>query len=710
MIYKNKVLSLAIAMAVVIPATPVFSESLTLEEVVVTARKRMETIQDIPISVTVFTADQLEKAGITEFKQLGLNNPNVKISEGQSGSGISTTIAIRGNLQNDVTFQLDPAVGTYLDGMIVSRTFAMKSSMLDIESIQTLKGPQGTLFGRNTTGGALVIKTVDPELGMGLSGKINAEYGNYDKTVLTAAVNIPVNDNMALRLMTHTSERDGYVKTTSGRELGNIEADSARIKFYWELTDTTSLLLSAAMVDESGTGALNLVSQPNEFVFHNLSEGPAGVAKSPFGDKNSTESKTYNLRLSHETEWGELRFLSGYRELDVEIDQSLPPSLGYTRQDKPNNTQFSAEFQLNGSFFDEELDITSGLYYFDEETNENQATYLPHDFPLSSSGMKTTITSMSAYIQGSYEVIEQTNLTVGARYTSDDRESTGFLADSVVTNQMSYESDEGKFNYLISVDHRFNEELMAYASTSTGYRSGAATIQSGTNNPTSEWGEVDPEDITNYELGFKSDLLDKKLRVNGAFFYQDYENYQYSGIGFVGGTISRIGFSNDATILGGELELTALLPMDFMLILGYGYTESEIDKKGSVTDGARLANIPLYQYNIGLSKTIESNVGNVELQANYDWQRGFYGQLDADSTVGGPVLNQAPSSIDDRGILNISASLEKDSWAITAFVDNATDEEYFNGVSFAQLFGTTITSFSSVGLPRTYGLRGSYKF
>src|SRR5690606_33997098 len=136
------------------------AQASSLEEIVVTARKRQESAQDVPVAVTVFTADELDKRGIREFTDLSVNNPNVSIRAGANGA-ISNTVAIRGNVQNDVTSQIDPAVGTYIDGMVVGRTYGMNGSMIDMDTVQTLKGPQGTLFGRNTTGGALLITTVN---------------------------------------------------------------------------------------------------------------------------------------------------------------------------------------------------------------------------------------------------------------------------------------------------------------------------------------------------------------------------------------------------------------------------------------------------------------------------------------------------------------------------------------------------------------------
>src|SRR5690606_26925051 len=241
---NSKLLSLSIATLLGFPSLPAFAQSsatTTLEEVIVTARKREEAVQETPITLTAFLAEDLEKRGVSEFTQLSYNNPNVKINEGATGAAVATTVAIRGNVQNDTTFQLDPAVGTYIDGMIISRTFGTTGSMIDVESVQTLKGPQGTLFGRNTTGGALVITTKGPETGA-LNGYVKGEAGELGTQGFTGAINIPLGDSVAVRLVGAHSQRDGYVHLTDGREFGDQELDMFRAKVLWEIDDVTSLL------------------------------------------------------------------------------------------------------------------------------------------------------------------------------------------------------------------------------------------------------------------------------------------------------------------------------------------------------------------------------------------------------------------------------------------------------------------------------------
>ncbi len=705
---NSKLLSLSIATLLGFPSLPAFAQSsatTTLEEVIVTARKREEAVQETPITLTAFLAEDLEKRGVSEFTQLSYNNPNVKINEGATGAAVATTVAIRGNVQNDTTFQLDPAVGTYIDGMIISRTFGTTGSMIDVESVQTLKGPQGTLFGRNTTGGALVITTKGPETGA-LNGYVKGEAGELGTQGFTGAINIPLGDSVAVRLVGAHSQRDGYVHLTDGREFGDQELDMFRAKVLWEIDDVTSLLLTAERVDVSATSTVNIVQQPNDAQLDNVSPIGGvflgGALTTPLvatDEANSADVETFNANLTRETDFGEVKFLVGQRNLDVGIIMTLPPGLGYTVQNKPDNEQLSAELQLNGSFLDDRLDLTSGLYYFDEQTHEDQSTFTFDElqgigFParITSALMETNVKSQSLYAQSTYHLTDVTNVTVGGRFTLDERESIGFYNG----NPLSWDDDREKFNYLLSFDHKFTEDLMVYANTSSGYRSSGANLSRNAAQP-DEWNSFAPESLVNYELGVKSDWLDGQLRVNGAAFYQDYSDYQYTAIAIVGGSPTRVASTSDAEIMGGELEITALLPADITLAVSYGYVDGK-----ETTNDATLPNIPENTIGASLTKAFALSLGDLELTANYDWRDQFYTQIGQEEA----------SQVDDRGLLNLSASLTADTWQAVVYVNNATDEQYYNHITYspAAANGFFGLNFTSVGAPRVAGVKLTYNF
>ena len=721
-IKTRKLLPLAIALA----SVPVVAQDAILEEVIVTARKRVESQQSVPVAVTTTTAEELQKRGVVAFTDLQIANPNVRINPG-AGSSVATNIAIRGNLQNDTTTQLDPAVGLYLDGMIVSRTYGVSASMVDMKSAQTLKGPQGTLFGRNTTGGAILLTTADPEVGEGVFGYVRGEAGSEDILGVEGAVNVPLGENAALRLAAAHRESGDYLEYNDGTELGERERDTLRAKLLWDVTDKTAVKFTAEYADLETTNPTQMGVQPNnaklsgldniagEFptpVIPGVSTGEAIVTPQVATDeKQSVESNLYVLDIAHETSWGEVKFITGYREADVESIASLPPGLGWTEQNKPDLENFTAELQVNGLFLDDKLQITSGLYYFDETTHEDQTTSTFEEiraeiaiFPevVSTTIAETETESISAYLQGSFALSDNANLTLGGRYTSDERSMDGSAGQlGAPGTPLTYDEDNSEPNYLVSLDYHFTDDVMAYVKTSTGYRAGGASLAEDADNP-GFWGQFEPEYVTNYELGMKSEWMDNRLRLNMALFNQDYEDYQYTSISVATGVPTRLAVTTDAVIRGGEVELMALLPADFTLSLTYGYTDAEID--GGESDGDALPNIPENTYSVTLGKELITDIGDFDFRVIYDFRDETY------SSIG----SIEESTSDERELVNLSATYSSGPWSVIAYVNNALDEEYYNGVTYSPsspgAFGLFGLSFTTVNLPRTAGVKLGYEF
>lgn len=719
---SKKLLPLAIAMV----QLPVVAQESALEEIIVTARKRVESQQEVPVAVTTVSGEELGKMGMIRFEDLEMANPNVKISPA-SGSAVATTVGIRGNLQNDITTQLDPSIGTYLDGMILARTFGTSASMVDVQSVQTLKGPQGTLFGRNTTGGAILISTVDPSIGEGVSGYVRGEFGTEDVAAVEAAVDIPLGESAAIRLAGQHREWGDYLEYNDGTEVGQKESQTLRAKLLWNVSDRTSLKFLTEHSDIDANAATQAGVQPNDAQVSGL-DNIAGVFPTPTlpgistgadiitphvatDEHQTVESSLYVFEVLHETSVGDVKFLTGYRDLDVESIASLPPGLGFTRQDKPDLESFSAELQFNGLFMDDRLELTSGLYYFDESTNEDQETSTYEEirevisiFPevVSRTIAEANSESLSAYIQGDYAITEKARLTLGGRYTSDERSmegSAGQLGDP--GTPLVYDYDESDFNYLVSFDYMFSDDVMAYIKTGTGYRSGGASLAADPDRP-GFWGEFAPEEVTNYEIGLKSEWLDNRLRFNTAVFSQDYENYQYTAISVATGVPTRLATTTDAKISGAEIELTAVLFADLILDLSYGYTDAEID--GGEIDGDPLPNIPENTFSAALSWNVSTSVGEFDLRAIYNKRDETYSQ----------VTYIEESTTDDRELLNLSATYTNGPWMLSAYVNNALDEEYYTGLAYSpsspRAFGLFGLSFATVGLPRVAGLRVGYEF
>lgn len=692
---------------------PIALAGAQLEEILVTARKREESMQDTPVSVTAFTGDMLEKMGVTEFEHLALSNPNVKIAPGGPTGVVGTTIAIRGNVQSATTVQVDPAVGTYVDGFIMAHPFALDGSMIDIDSVQTLKGPQGTLFGRNTTGGAFLITTKNPDLDAGTSGYLKVGFGELGTESYTGALNVALGNNVALRVLGHKAGRDGFVHLPGIGDRGDKETEVYRAKLLWQVSEVTDLLLSAENSTTSGTAALYLGSYPNNLDYDNAVNNPSTFPLSGSDDYSQADMKSYGLTVSHALEEGELKFLAGYREYDVAQNFSLPPLLGWGPQDKPDNDQISFEVQYNATLFAGGVDLTSGLFYFEETTHEFQETFRYSGAQLASRALETNVDSMSAYVQGTYHINNKLNLTLGGRYTDDQKDAT---LETGVSNgvpnrirQNPYKDEKTEFNYLLTLDYAPSDDLMLYATTSTGYRFGGPGVDIDTNRPVVDGigftTSFASEQITNYEAGIKSDLLDGQLRVNAAIFSQDYEDYQYTSVEDRGGAIPvRVIQNADADIKGGEVEATVILPSDITLSASYGYTKGEITAKEAYNNGDSLPNIPENTWSLSLSKYMPIGSGELNFLVTYSWRDDFFTYLDISNTA---VDEETQSTIEDIGLLNLSATYTQDSWIIAGYVNNATDEEYYRYTTFAS---SGAINAGHVGVSRIAGVNVTYNF
>lgn len=682
-----------------------------LEEVVVTARKRTELLQDVPISITVKSGDEMLRDRIIGFDDVGLANPNVAMGN----ETINATPVIRGNTQSDPSTQLDMASGLYLDGMIISRSMGFNGSFYDFSSMQTLKGPQGTLFGRNTTGGAMLFTTTDPSFDA-VGGYVDVEGGSEDTWGVEGAVDIPLGDSLALRLSGRHRESGDYLHYNDGSSLGAVEWDGARAKLLWHVTDLTSLTFLYDFARQDGSGAVQKAEQGNNprLSGPNVGGNVLNLFTGQFVDTPHTttdergygENHTYLLTATHEWNDSEVKFIAGYREVDVEFNISLPPGTGYSQQDKPGLENTTLELQYNSAWLDDRLQLTSGLYWFDETTHEDQDTYLFEELSgqrLSYARADTDIQSWSAYAQASYALTDRFGLTLGGRYTDDARETTGdqYRFGEGESGPQELEYEETEFNYLVALDYKPGESVMLYASTATGYRSGGANLIADTDNP-GHWEPFAPESVTNYEAGIKSDWLDGSLRLNGAFFYQDYEDYQYNNIEAVGGIPTRVANSTDAVIEGGELELSYLSGFGLLVSLSYGLTDSEIQE--GPYKGDQMPTIPKNNYSLALDYSIEIGPGELALRAVYDYMDEFWSY----------TAFPDESRVDDRELVNLTATYSWASWRLIGYVDNALDEVDYMSVVFSDSLAGTNGTFgiqqTTLTRPRVVGMKLRYDF
>ena len=548
------------------------NESRGIADIVVVAQKRAENVQDVPIAITAVTSEQLGAAGVASTSDLTMVAPSLNVG---SNAGYFLP-RLRGVGNPTFGPGIENAVATFVDGVYVAAVPGTLLSLNSVERVEILKGPQGTLFGRNATGG--VINVISKEPKAGFSGNADLSYANY-KTWTGNFYVTGGSDRFAADLAVRASTQgDGYGRLVpGGREINKVDSDvAARASFVFKPTDTTTIHFAADYADRRG----DLPS------FRQVSDelplfGPA-PSGGPWDTNNSFRSKldlknSYGLTFRLNQALGTVDFVSitGYRNVkfDINFDYDLTPTPALDLTANLDDKSFSQEFQFLSNN-DSPLRWVAGLYYFRDKSNwfseilQQGPAIQPPFFTtnvITNSFQKTR--SLAAFGQATYDFGQGTSLTLGLRYTDDRRSVLGATSAIVVGGIPIGVIQAGdasktfrKLTWRASLDHQFSRDIMAYASYNRGFKSGGFNATLLTDPP------YDPEVLDAYEVGLKSELFDRHLRMNLAAFYYDYSNIQVRYFPPSG----QIGIKNGASakIYGLELDATALLTDHFRVTGG----------------------------------------------------------------------------------------------------------------------------------------------
>ncbi|MBL8545112.1 MAG: TonB-dependent receptor [Hyphomonadaceae bacterium] len=520
------------------------------EEIVVTARRTEESLQEVPASVSAFSSEQLERIGANDATGLQGAVPNLNIVQGR-GSSNATNIYIRGVGQPDALQTFDPAVGFYVDGVYYSRIRGTQMDLLDIERVEVLRGPQGTLYGKNTIGGAYSVVTRRP--GQDQHGLFQVTVGDYGQLESRLAASGPLTENFAVGGALFGATRDGYVTNpATGAEYNNRNAWGGRVQAAWDATPNFSVDFSADYAEEDN--ALTMGQAVSSLTTIAGVPIPAGAVPSPLPEFNFTAQATPGLPNSSVMEhWGTslsanwelssnltLRSISAYRNLAytdyVDID-ATPLELGDVLVDVAQN-QVSQEFQA--IWEGERWTTVGGLFYMRENVASHQEAYaddLLGTFFGGGTFLRTVdddlqTTSMAAYLNSTYQLSDRLSISGGLRYTEEEKDY--FRTTSTFSSNVLFTANPARppvnidntwddLSGLISLDYQLNDDFLLYGRVAQGFKSGGFNGRA--NNPGEE-APYDPETVTSYEAGFKSDWWDGRLRANFAAFYNDYRDFQ----------------------------------------------------------------------------------------------------------------------------------------------------------------------------------------
>ena len=613
-------------------AAPDLEPATGLEDIIVTATKRETNLQDTPISISVVNSEALANRHIQSLMDLADGSvPGLRIATFEARQS-ALTIGIRGIVPNDANQPArEQGVGVYVDGVYLGRQHGLGAALLDVERIEVLKGPQGTLFGRNTEGGALSLVTRKPtgEFGM----RAVAGVGNYDAYNSELHVNFP-------RIGDFAFKADGVISVQGpvtenilpGEEgFGAYDRRGLRGQVRWTPTDNFTADLAADIGKDKNTP---FYSQLLNYNPNGLTVVPFTAATVPSGsiralsplvvvngntvmDKadigvpqqwSVDDTKGVDLHLSYRpNDSVEFRSITAYREVEVEQYDNIagahrPPVVGpnanFSRYSLAGlwQDQFSQEFQAIGSLGDR-IDYVAGLYYFEETASDDAAT--PSTNRWNADGTAYTILDPTPTIRGFRSIDRESraeaeskavygqatwtpailndalHITAGGRYTQDDKSGVLSKVSNAVTN-FTFDTTTKRFNPLLTVAYDVSDDINVYAKYAEGYRAGGASSRSLT------YRSFGPEDIVSYELGLKSDLLDRRLRLNAAAFYSEREDSQidFSLVTVIGAstrnTLETINAPGTTKIKGIELEGTAVITDNFTVSGSYAYTDTEV--------------------------------------------------------------------------------------------------------------------------------------
>ncbi len=565
-----------------------------IQDIIVTAQRREESLQDSSLIIDVISAERLDRAGITQPQALTSILPGVQIGN----VGPTTQVYIRGVGDFGSTAISNPAVAFNVDGVYVGRSQSLVSEFYDIERVEALKGPQGTLYGRNASGGAINLITVRPDLG-GLSGKASVEIANFDSQVLEAAVNIPVSNTLALRASGQIVSKGGY--TTE--DFSDDEHQSFRLKAYWEPSADISLLLSGSYGHVGGNGAgfvlLNRLPGTSKFLDGTSPQARAFIAAnqffalppgsvtppSPADAVQDLEFWNVSAELTWNLGFAELTILPAYRDASMRnavmptflFDTGAPFGSFPERPETSHQTSLEVRLSNDG----DRLKWVAGGYFYDESQFVQNRVYagLIQDVG-QVSNLDTR--SYAAFGQATYSLAETIRVIAGARYTSDRRSLTDgatyainptFAGATILAppclppnpaTTCLLEQYEGartfeNVSWKVGIEADLSPDSLLFATASSGFKAGgfnqlvALTAPPGSNQASS----FEPEKLTAFEVGIKNTFLDRRLQLNVEGFYWDYQDHQEAHVALSGRGVVGLSFENagNATIYGGSADI-----------------------------------------------------------------------------------------------------------------------------------------------------------
>lgn len=755
---QRKLLSVLISSVLLSPLAIHAQETETkdnIEVIQVSAQKRQQSIQDVPISMSAFDDKSIERIGATDFVGLTAAIPSINV---QTGSGAYPVTYIRGIGTNDTSIGADPSVGVYIDGVYASRLGGALTDFLDVERVEVLKGPQGTLFGRNSIGGAISIITKKPT--NDFEGKVGLDMASFGTQKASGVVNIPISeDELALRVFGSMTKSDGWQKNTlSNANGGKKDRLNAGFKVRWQPSDSVEINMSNTWSDfddistyvdnisfllPSPISDLTQVTNDRTVVNGNLD-----AFGNPAANLEPTAPVFTRDLVEHwvDIEWSvddnmTFNSLTTYRDYDTFSKREYDGTeymIAENAGANETNTTVSQEFRLTSetddlfwvlgtSYLEEEAYLDFFLRAFDVGIPLAGAPFNGGEAFTERSTTSVDTESFAIFGDANYQLNDKMSLTLGARYSKDDKTSrylNGFHPDGldafgglglVYPALFQFVNDNGEtdpsaavatdswtdFSPRAVIDYK-DDNILYYASVTKGYKSGAFNSfptpdQANNLVVTPEARQpVAPESVINYEAGIKANLLDQALTLNVSYYYMDYSELQ---VFQVNQTVTSLVNAGEAVSSGFEFDGRYILNSEFAFNFNGTLMDTEYKEyvNGGVDyAGTDLLNSPEFSGSVMLDYETETSLGYLNAFVTYTYK--------------GKHLLANDYEQDSYSLVNANVSLttEDDAWEFALYAKNLTDKTVFTQTS------DNVKSFGARGVvrnePRTVGVSVRYNF
>lgn len=691
-------------------------------DIIVTAQRQEQKLQDVPVSVTAFSSDQLRASNIETVADIATRTPGLSVS---AVDPINTNFAMRGIGSPPGISQNaggDPSVVVFVDGVYAGRGGTPDLDALDLERVEVLRGPQGTLFGKNAIGG--LVQFISRKPSADNSFYFEGTYGNYDKVGVVARGNMALTDKVFLSAGFSHKQRNGYeFNETTGNDVNDQNLTTARAALRFQPTDTLDIILRAdiSRQDQRGNPRHNNCDTSFQGGIHCVGINPDPRVVNAYTDgfiKRTIEA--YSAEVNLDLPFGTLTSLTALRKVDFEFETPFfsnpvnpPAQIESTDFGEEDNSQFSQELRLAFEAFDGRLNGQTGVYYLKENNDRVQGQIQQFPTPAGSGiglyPQSVNARSVAVFGQVDYEIVPSLTATVGARMTWERKSGrfAGFKIDDgpgvppPLGSAAGYDVTGAKswkaFTPRAALNWKASDDILVYASVARGYKSGGFQGLSGTATGAST--PYDPEFAWGYEVGAKTDWFDRKLRLNVAAFQTDYSDLQISQL--VPLCCVVVSNAAKARIRGAEVEFV-VRPVQRLQIDGsYAYLDAKFTEyaiPGQAYTGNRLPRSPKNKFNIG--GQYEAPIGDLtaKLRVDYSWVDDAY--FEASNIP--QQLWPSHDNVDAR--LSIAGPGEE--WELSLWGKNLTNELVPTYVTYFGPFRQILTPYAP---PRTYGMTLAFK-